>query len=84
MNAALAAFSAPFGLSFSVALRPAASVAVAVVSLIALLTPVIFTVPFAVATMRPPAGAVTLVPIDSEEPDLLAAVAGDLVVCRRR
>lgn len=64
LNAAVADFLVPFGLSFSVALRPAAVLAVALVSLIALLTPLIFTVPLAVARMRRPAGARTVVRID--------------------
>ena len=68
VTAALAAFLVPFGMRFRVVLRPAPSAVVAVLSVIARAMPAIFTVPLAVATMRPPAGAVTLVPMESVEP----------------
>ena len=42
--------------------------------------PAIFTVPLAVATMRPPAGAVTLVPMESVEPLIFWLVSRVTVV----
>ena len=42
--------------------------------------PAIFTVPLAVATMRPPAGAVTLVPIESVAPVIFWVVSRVTVV----
>lgn len=68
LNAAAAAVLLPAGLTFSVALRPAATVALAVVSLIAFRTPLILTTALAVARTRPPAGAVTFVAIDRARP----------------
>ena len=67
-NAAAATVLVPAGLTRSTALRPAAIAALAVVSLIAFRTPLIRTMALTVARMRPPAGAVTFVPIDSVSP----------------
>ena len=64
----MAVFLVPAGATLSVALRPAATLAVAVVSLIAFVAPLMFTVPVAVAMTWPAAGAVTFVAIDSLEP----------------